>query len=377
MKKTISEVMKNSKSKLNFLDLTCQSKEMKVLLSAFERVLRTGIFVLGKEVKNFEKSFAMYLGVKHCIGVANGLEALQIALMAEGIGFGDEVITTPISAAATTLAILAVGAKPVFIDTLDNGLINPDLIAPVITKKTKAILPVYLYGNPADLSSLQKICRKYKLSLIEDAAQAHGSKYKNKYLGTFGNLGCFSFYPTKNLGALGDGGAIVTNNSNLAKKCFEIRDYGQKSKYNHCRFGLNSRLDELQAAFLSIRLKRLDQDNNIRAKFAQRYISNLSQIKEIKIIKPMPDGQGNFHLFAVKTKRRNQLQEYLRKKGIETAIHYPLIIPDQLFIKDEYKGFSFPVARNFVNTCLSLPCHPKMDLKDVQFICAQIKQFFR
>lgn len=377
MKKTISEVMKNSKSKLNFLDLTCQSKEMKVLLSAFERVLRTGIFVLGKEVKNFEKSFAMYLGVKHCIGVANGLEALQIALMAEGIGFGDEVITTPISAAATTLAILAVGAKPVFIDTLDNGLINPDLIAPVITKKTKALLPVHLYGNPADLSSLQKICRKYKLSLIEDAAQAHGSKYKNKYLGTFGNLGCFSFYPTKNLGALGDGGAIVTNNSNLAKKCFEIRDYGQKSKYNHCRFGLNSRLDELQAAFLSIRLKRLDKDNSIRAKLAQGYISNLYQTKEIKIIRSLPAGYANFHLFVIRTKRRNQLQEYLRRKGIETVIHYPLIIPDQSFLKDEYKRFSFPVARNFVNTCLSLPCHPKMGLKDINFICSQIKQFFR
>lgn len=365
------------KEPVKFLDLTCSHSEKKLLRAAFDRVLTSGIFVLGKEVKNFEKSFAKYLGVKYCIGIANGLEALQIALMAKNIGPRDEVITAPISAVATTLAILAVGAKPVFVDSLDSGLINPDLITQAITKKTKAILPVHLYGNPSDLSRLQEICRQYKLSLIEDAAQAHGSSYKGKKLGTFGSLGCFSFYPTKNLGALGDGGAIVTNNSNLARKCFEIRDYGQKSKYNHHRFGLNSRLDELQAAFLSTRLQRLDKDNGIRAKLAQSYIDHLSQIKAIKIITPVPGSQGNFHLFVIKTKSRDQLKEYLKRQGIETSVHYPLIIPDQSFLKGEYNGFAFPVARNFVDTCLSLPCHPKMSLQEVAFICFQIKQIER
>lgn len=376
MRKTTSEIMHNLKGRsIKFLDLTRKSSEKKLLLAAFERVLSSGVFILGQEVEKFEKNFAKYLGLKYCIGVANGLEALQIALMALDIKAADEVITTPISAVATTLAIMAVGAKPVFVDTLENGLINPDLIPQVITKRTKAILPVHLYGNPVQLDKIQKICKKYKLGLIEDAAQAHGSKFKNKSLGAFGSLGCFSFYPTKNLASLGDGGAIVTNNVSLAKICFEIRDYGQTDKYVHSRFGLNSRLDELQAAFLNVHLQQLDKDNHKRRQLAQRYIENLATIKKVEIVKETINSEGNFHLFVIKTKKRNQLKEYLKKLGIQTLIHYSKIIPEQPFLKKEYGYLSLPVARTFVKTCLSLPMYPRMNLQDVDFFCSKIKQF--
>lgn len=368
--------MNNSKDRsIKFLDLTKKVKERKIFKSTFDRVLSSGIFVLGKEVESFERKFAQYSGTQYCIGVGNGLEALQIALMALDIKTVNEVITTPISAVATTLAIMAVGAKPIFVDTLENGLINPDLIPQVITKNTKAVLPVHLYGNPVQLDKIAKICKQYKLALIEDAAQAHGSKFKNKSLGSFGSLGCFSFYPTKNLASLGDGGAIVTNNVSLAKICFEIRDYGQKNKYVHSRFGLNSRLDELQAAFLNVHLQQLDKDNHKRRQLAQRYIDHLSSIAGVEIVKPSAESQSNFHLFVIKMSKRDQLKKYLKRIGIQTLIHYPRIIPEQPFLKKEYGNLSLPVARTFVKTCLSLPCYPKMALQDVDFICSKIKQF--
>lgn len=377
MKKITSEIMRRLKNRhIKFIDLVekLQTSKLKV---AFEHVLSSGKFILGKEVADFEKKFAHYLEIKYCIGVGNGLESIQIALMALGIKPEDEVITTPISAVATTLAILAVGAKPIFVDTTPNGLIDPDLISKAISKKTKAILPVHLYGNSVNLDKIQSICQKYNLFLIEDAAQAHGSTFNGKKLGTFGQLGCFSFYPTKNLGALGDGGAIVTNNSQLAKICREIRDYGQKSKYIHIRYGLNSRLDELQAALLRVKLTSLDKDNNKRYKLSQRYIRNLSTLKEIEIIKPIQNAQPNFHLFVIKTKKRDGLMKFLQSKGIETLIHYPLIIPDQPFLKKEYGSLNLPIARKFVKSCLSLPSNPKMTLSEVDFISTQIINFLK
>lgn len=376
MKKITSGTMNSLKKRqIKFIDLVDKSQTSK-LKAAFEQVLVSGKFILGEEVVGFESQFAHYLGVKHCIGVGNGLEAIQISLMSLGIGDGDEVITTPISAVATTLAIMAVGAKPVFVDTTQDGLIDPDLIPQVLTRKTKAILPVHSYGNPADLEKIQSICKKYNLSLIEDAAQAHGSTFKNKKLGTFGYLGCFSFYPTKNLGALGDGGAIVTNNKALAQICREIRDYGQKEKYVHVRYGLNSRLDELQAALLKVKLTNLDKDNRIRVKLAQRYIDNLSTLREVVIVRPSPKAQSNFHLFVIKTKKRDQLMNFLQTNGIQTMVHYPAIIPDQPFLKKAYGSLSLPTARSFVKSCLSLPCHPKMPFAQVDYICKFIKDFY-
>lgn len=343
---------------------------------AFKRVLTSGWYILGQEVASFEQQFADFLGIKYCVGVGNGLEALQISLMALGIGEGDEVITTPISAVATTLAILAVGAKPVFVDTNDRGLINHDLIEAVLTKKTKAILPVHLYGLPVGLDQIQRICRKYSLFLIEDACQAHGSLYKNKKLGTFGDLGCFSFYPTKNLGALGDGGAVVTNNNKLATTCRQIRDYGQAGKYEHVRVGINSRLDELQAALLKIKLKYLDEDNKKRQEIAKRYIAKLSPLEKVEVIRPDILTDSNFHLFVIKLKQRDKLQEFLKQFNIPTLIHYPVLIPDQPFLKGDYSLSNLRNAQKFVDQILSLPCHPYLTVGQVKFIAQKVTDFF-
>lgn len=364
------------KESLKFLELKQSRKVKEALKQSFAEILDSGYFILGPKVKQFEKEFAKYLGVKFCIGVGNGLEAIQISLMALGIEKGDEVITTPVSAVATTLAILAVEAKPVFVDTTEDGLIDPNLILKAITKKTKAILPVHLYGASADLKQIQNICKKHHLYLIEDAAQAHGSKLDGKFLGTFGNMGCFSFYPTKNLGALGDGGAIVTNNKKLAKICSEIRNYGQREKYYHIRFGLNSRLDEIQATILAVKLSTLEKENNKRKLLAAHYIKSLSRLP-LEILKPKPTSDSCFHQFVIKVKKRNQLQKFLISKGIPTLIHYPKIIPDQPFLKPLYINADLPVSRAFVKNIISLPLHPNLSVNQINYICSSIKEFYR
>lgn len=346
-----------------------------LLRRAIDRVLNSGYFTLGKEVKEFEKKFAKFLGVRYCIGVGNGLEAIQIALMALKIGPGDEVITTPLSAVATTLAILAVGAKPVFVDTNDRGLIDPNLIPKVISKKTRAILPVHLYGQPCHLEKIQTLCREYKLFLIEDAAQAHGSIFHGKKLGTFGDFGCFSFYPTKNLSAFGDAGAIVTNDKKLADLCYQIRDYGQKRKYDHRVYGLNSRLDEIQAAILRVKLRFLHNDNKKRQALVQRYCKKLSKLP-LQIVTAFSK-DSNFHLFVVRTPQRLKLSEFLSRHGIQTFIHYPKIIPEQPFLKERYRTDLPKTAKALVRQILSLPCYPQMTAKHVDYICEKISLFFK
>lgn len=373
--------MKKRKKDLKFNSLKRTPARKKTLQKAFKEVLSSCNFILGNQVEKFEKEFAKYLGVRYCIGVGNGQEALQISLMTLGIRQGDEVITTPVSAVATTLAILSTSAKPVFVDTRDDGLINSELITSAITKKTRAILPVHLYGNPVDLEKIISICKKYKFFLIEDACQAHGSSWKRKKLGTFGDFGCFSFYPTKNLGGFGDGGAIVTNSSKLAQICREIRDYGQKGQYKHVRYGLNSRLDEIQAALLSEGLKNLDTDNKKRRELAERYIKNLKGIPRVDSIchsePELVEGEeSNYHLFVIKIKTRHKMQDFLANHGIQTLIHYPKTIPDQPFLIKEYGSVNIPVARKFVKQALSLPCHPQMSLKDVDYVCWKIKEFY-
>ncbi|MEK7497823.1 MAG: DegT/DnrJ/EryC1/StrS family aminotransferase [Patescibacteria group bacterium] len=365
------------KRKINFNDFKKDAHIHKnEYLNSIERTVLSGWYVLGSEVLSFEKEFAKYLGVKHCIGVANGLEAIQIALMSAGIKKGDEVITTPLSAVATTLAILAVGGRPVFVDTDKDGLINPDLIEDVISKKTKAILPVHLYGQPCQTDKIKKICKDKKLMLIEDAAQAHGAKFNGKSLGTFGDAGCFSFYPTKNLGALGDGGCVVTDNSKIASTVRQIRDYGQSTKYKHTVYGLNSRLDELQAAVLKTKLKRLERENKVRVKLAEHYINSLKSTESIKILSEDKVG-GNFHLFVIRTTDRDRLKEFLYSNGIETLIHYPTLIPDQPMFGDLYRNSKVPNARMMVSEILSLPCNPSMTLKDVDYVCSNVKTFLK
>lgn len=340
---------------------------------AIDRVLSSGWFILGKEVERFEEAFAKYLRIKHCIGVANGLEAIQISLLALAIGPGDEVITTPLSAVATTLAILAVGAKPVFVDTNEKGLIDPINISQAVTKRTKAILPVHLYGQACDIRTIKKTCRKHNLFLIEDAAQAHGTTINGKKVGTFGELGCFSFYPTKNLGAFGDGGAIVTNSKKLARICREIRDYGQSQRYHHIRYGLNSRLSELQAAILTEKLTFLEKDNERRRKRAMQYIKCLCALP-IEIVSDSKE--SNSHLFVIRVKLRKRLQAFLLKHGIQTDIHYPRLIPEQPFLKTTYNTTVLKTAKRLTKEILSLPCNPFLTPAQVTYICKTIRSFY-
>lgn len=364
--------------KINLVDFASEIKASRAAFqTAFDRVLKSGWFILGYEVKKFEQEYAQFLGVKHCIGVANGLEALQISLMALGIGEGDEILTTPVSAVATTLAIIAVGATPVFVDVDENGLLNTDLLEKAITKKTKVILPVHLYGNSVDLKKIQTLCKKYQLFLVEDACQAHGATYSGKRLGTFGEFGCFSFYPTKNLGAFGDGGAIVTNNSKLAGKCYQFRDYGQTQKYIHSIYGLNSRLDELQAAFLRVKLKKLGKYNLARQELVKRYQAQLTDVSQVKMITPTVDTVSNYHQLVIRTNKRDQLREFLRQNGVSTDIHYPLTIPDQPFLAQKKSKIAVPDARRFVNEIISLPIHPFLKNSEVDWICKLIKDFFK
>lgn len=352
------------------------AKRRKKYHVALDKVLDKGWLILGENVKTFEQNFANYVGTKHCLGVANGLEAIQIALLALDIKAGDEVITTPISAMATTLAIMSLGAVPIFVDVDKNGLMDMSKLEAAITRRTKGVIPVHLYGNPVDMTQLLKITKKHKLFVIEDAAQAHGALWNGKKLGSLGDIGCFSFYPTKNVGALGDAGALTTNSAALAKACATIRDYGQSKKYIHVRYGLNSRLDELHAAFLLPILNDLDRENVARKKIAEFYVKELSKLPAIKIITPYENQTGNWHLCVLRTKFRDKLQNYLAEKGVQALLHYPLALPDQPLFNKKYSTLKIPEARSLTKEVLSLPCYPTMQMKQAKYIVDAITEFF-
>jgi dTDP-4-amino-4,6-dideoxygalactose transaminase len=343
--------------------------------SAIKEVLMSGRYILGKKVENFERQFAKYLGVKYCVGVGNGLEALQIALMALGIGEGDEVITTAHSAVATTLAIKAVGAKPIFVDIDEYYHLDSSKIENKITSRTKAILPVHLYGQMVDIETIQRIAKKHSLYLIEDAAQAHGAEYNGKKAGTFGDFGCFSFYPTKNLGAFGDGGAIVTNKKELYEICKMIRNYGQKNRYEHEIYGLNSRLDEIQAAILSVKLKHLSEFNRKRQQIAKLYFKLLKNVPQIRLPKIRNNAKHIFHLFVIEAERRDELIKFLEKNNIPTIVHYPIPIHKQKCFP-EFNNLKLPVLETKVQKILSLPIHPFLKKEDVIYIVKKIKEFY-
>ena len=338
------------------------------------RVCESGHYILGREVEKFEKNFAKYLGVKHVVGVGNGLEALQIALTASGVAEGDEVITTPLSAVATALAIKAVGAIPVFVDIDEYHQIDAARIEEKITARTKAIMPVHLYGQSADMAKILDIANKHSLTLIEDCAQAHGSMYAGRHVGSFG-IGCWSFYPTKNLGAYGDGGAISTNDSAVAQRASMIRNYGQKNRYEHPIVGLNSRLDELHAAILSVKLKKLDANNGRRGKLAEIYREELRIIPEIRLPRTREAANHIFHLFVIEAERRDELHAYLQKYGIATLVHYPIAIHKQEALS-ECNALHLPVVEKRVTTLLSLPCNPQVSETTVRFVCAKIRSFY-
>jgi len=357
-----------------FVDLKAQYQSLKSEIDkAIQNVISDCAFIGGKYVKNFESEFANYCEAKYCIGVGNGTDALFISLKALGIGKEDEVITAANSFIATSEAITATGAKVVFVDCHpDYYTIDTSKIEEKITNKTKAIIPVHLYGQPADMSKINAIAKRYNLFVIEDAAQAHGAKYNNQKVGTFGEIACFSFYPGKNLGAYGDAGAIVTDNEELAKKCRMLSNHGRIEKYNHEFEGYNSRLDGLQAAILSVKLKYLDGWIERRRQIAYLY-NRLLQNTNIITPKELPETRCVYHLYVVRTKKRTELQKFLKEKGIFTGIHYPIGLP---FLKAysylNHKPEDFPIIYKYQNEFLSLPIYPELTISQQKFIIEKI-----
>lgn len=346
------------------------------LRAAFDRVYTRSWYIEGEEDRAFEGAFAEYCGTKYCVGVGNGLDALLLSLKALGIGFGDEVIVPSNTYIATALAVTYVGAKPVFVEPdIRTFNMNPSLIEAAITNKTKAIMPVHLYGQACDMDPILEIARKHNLFVIEDCAQAHGATYKGKKVGSFGDAAGFSFYPGKNLGALGDAGAVVTNNKELAARIRALGNYGSDYKYHHIYKGNNSRLDELQAAFLCAKLPHLDCMNEERRRIADRYIN---EINNPKIILPvvMDECSPVWHIFGIRCEERNSLETYLKKKGIGTNKHYPIPMHLQECYKD--LGFlqgAFPIAEEISATELSLPMFYGMTDGQIEFVINAINEF--
>ena len=348
----------------------------KQILEAVQRVLTSGWYILGEEVRNFEKEFANFIGAKFCIGVANGTDAIALALQAAGIAPGDEVITVSHSAVATTAAIEQIGAIPVFAD-IDpvTRCMDPDCIEPLISEKTRALLPVHIYGQPAPMDEILAIARKYNLQVIEDCAQAHGAELQGKKVGTFGDAASFSFYPTKNLGAIGDGGAVVTNSSALADNMRSLREYGWKERYISSIPGVNSRLDEIQAAILRVKLRALSQDNDRRRKIAQLYVESIDREKII----PPADIKGALHamhLFVVECDERDALQKYLKQENIGTAMHYPLAIHQQPAYINRIKGSDILTrTEHLYKRILTLPMYPELTDSQIERICSALKKY--
>ena len=365
---------------IHFLNLRKLNHPFEVAFQKkMKQFLDGGWYILGNEVKQFETDFASYCGTKHCIGVGNGLDALVLIFKAYihlgKLEKGDEVIVPANTYIASVLAILQADLVPVLVEPrLETFNINPDEIEAKITSKTKAILPVHLYGQLAEMNAINAIAQKYNLLVVEDAAQAHGSQFlENKKAGNLSHAAAFSFYPGKNLGALGDAGAITTNDDALAAVLFSMRNYGSKVKYENEIIGVNSRLDELQAAFLNIKLKQLDSENEFRRSMARRY---LSEIKNDKIIMPTWDLSQNhvFHLFVIRTSNRMHLQNYLKENGIEIMIHYP-IPPHKQKALSNWNHLSFSITEKIHNEVLSIPLNSGLKASEIQHIITILNQY--
>ena len=348
----------------------------KELREAFDRVFTRSWYIEGVEDEAFEKMFAKYCESKYCVGVGNGLDALFLALKALGVGAGDEVIVPSNTYIATALAVTYVGATPVFVEPdIHTFNIDPSRIEEAITDKTKAIMPVHLFGQPCDMDPIMEIAKKYGLFVVEDCAQAHGATYKGKVIGSFGDAAGFSFYPGKNLGALGDAGATVTNNEELAKKVRALGNYGSDYKYHHIYKGNNSRLDELQAAFLAAKLPHLNRMNEERRKIAQKYIDG---IKNEEVILPYIPEYANpvWHIFGIRCKRRDELEKFLNDVGIGTNKHYPIPMHLQKCYKDlGFKEGDFPIAEEISATELSIPMYYGMTDEEVQYVIDKVNEF--
>ena len=338
-------------------------------------VLASGSYILGPNVSLFEEKFSKYMGVKHAVSCANGTDALLLSLMALGITAGDEVITVSHSFFATSEAIALIGAKPVFVDIQESDFsIDSNKIEKLITNKTKAIIPVHLYGQPCDILKVVELAKKHNLFVIEDCAQAVGAKLNGKNVGTFGDIGTISFFPTKNLGALGDAGAIITNNEELANKIKRLRFHGSSKRYVHEYIGLNSRLDEIQAAILRVKLKYLDEWNVKRQKAADYYNKLLKDVKGIITPTVKSNSQHVFHQYTIRLQKRDLVSEKLKESGIETIIYYPIPIHLQkAFDYLNYKSGSLPITEKICNEILSLPIYPEITTETQEYVVEQIK----
>ena len=330
---------------------------------------------LGKNVHTFESDFAAYCGTEFAIGVGSGTDALHLALLACGIGSGDEVITVSNTFFATVEAIALVGARAVFVDIdADTYNMDPSQIEAVITDRTRAIIPVHLYGHPTDMNPILEIAQSHKIKVIEDACQAHGAEYEGRRTGSLGDVGCFSFYFTKNLGAYGEAGIITTSDLEIAKQCRLLRDHGQDPKYYHSLFGVNDRLDEIQAAVLKVKLPHLDEWTENRRNIAQAYNTGLPD----SIVKPqeMPWAKHVYHLYVIRTPERDELRAWLETKGIGAGMHYPVPIHLQEAWRN-YAGdnFSLPVTEKAVGEILSLPMYPELSTEEVDYICKSVQEF--
>jgi dTDP-4-amino-4,6-dideoxygalactose transaminase len=365
------------KNSVPFLDLRAATLELREEIdAATARVFDSGSFLLGKELEAFEDEFAKYVGVRHCIGVGNGLDALHLSLRALGVGPGDEVLVPSNTYIATWLAVTYAGAKPVPVEPDERTYnIDPARLEAAITNRTKAVIPVHLYGQPADMDAILGIAKTHKLWVLEDAAQAHGARYKGNRVGGIGDAAGWSYYPGKNLGALGDGGAVTTNNSELAERIRSLRNYGSVVKYFHEIKGFNSRLDEIQAAVLRVKLRHLDDWNDRRRKVAAFYIRELGNFN--LTLPSVPDSaEPVFHLFVVRSKRRDDLQRHLKSAGINTLIHYPL--PPHLQAAYSDLGLtpgSLPISERIHAEVLSLPMGPQLSESQAATVVRAMREF--
>jgi dTDP-4-amino-4,6-dideoxygalactose transaminase len=366
--------------KVPFLDLKAQYASIKDEMdAAINNIIENTAFIGGKVLIDFNSNFAQFISTKHSIGVGNGTDALEIALVALGVETGDEVIVPANSFISTSEAVTAVGGQVVFADCLDYYYsIDPSKIESLITQKTKVIIAVHLYGQVAEMDKILEIARKYNIKVLEDSAQAHGAQYKGNKIGTIGDIATFSFYPGKNLGAYGDGGAIVTNDDKLAKQCKMLANHGRIDKYNHEFEGRNSRLDGLQAAVLSVKLKHLDKWNKGRRRVAELYTAGLSGVKDIKLPKQFDDSVSVFHLFVIQTDLRDELSAYLKEKGISSGIHYPIGLPYLAAYKYlEHTKEDFPITYKNQNRIISLPIYPEMTEEEIFYVIDSIKEFHK
>jgi dTDP-4-amino-4,6-dideoxygalactose transaminase len=362
-----------------FVDLHAQYLTIKQDIDkGIQTVIDETSFIGGPSIKAFERDFASLLGVKHCIGVANGTDAIYITLKMLGVGPGDEVITTAASWISTSETISQTGAKPVFVDIdPETFTIDAQLIKSKITAKTKAIIPVHLYGHSAEIRIIQAICKENNLYLIEDCAQSHLSEDDGKYVGTFGDAATFSFYPGKNLGAYGDAGAVITNDDRLAEKLRMYANHGALKKHQHQIEGINSRLDTIQASILAAKLPHLKKWTQQRIDNAAKYTSRLQGVEGLKVPTVRRGTLHSFHLYVVRTEKRDALKDFIEKRGVQTAIHYPTALPNlPAYQYLNHTKEDFPIASRYQNEILSLPMFPELSDEQIDYVCSTIKDFF-